>query len=142
MIDKVDFKFNLENEFLKSYKNPYFKEIVDCLKLSKEVLQSYTSTLDESALEYENCKNCKNILSCKNKICGYAYLPRVVDEKIIFNYQPCKYQTKILNEEKITNYISLFHAPKEIKNARMKDVFVEDRKRLSTLKWINKFIDT
>src|SRR5574344_2378073 len=135
VIDKVDFKFNLENEFLKSYQNPYFKEIVDSLKMSKEELQNYTSTIDECSIDYEHCKNCKNISSCKNKICGYAYLPKVVDQKLIFNYQPCKYQIKILNDEKITNNISLFYAPKEIKSARMKEVFVEDRKRLATLKW-------
>lgn len=141
IIDKVESNFSLENEFLKSYENPYFKEIVDSLNLPKDKLQKYTSILDDCALDYENCKTCKNILSCKNKICGYAYLPRIVDGEIIFNYQPCKFKSKILKEEKITNNILLFNAPKEVKNAKMKDIYTDYKNRLPVIKWVTNFIE-
>ena len=47
--------------------------------LNIEVLSKYTSELEESSIEYDHCLNCKGLIECKNKICGYAYLPNKKD---------------------------------------------------------------
>lgn len=133
-------KSNLDTEFGKSLQNPYFKELVTKLNLPKEEVLKYTTSLEESALEYENCKNCKNILSCKNKVPGYCFLPSL-KEGLIFAYTPCKYQKKVLEDKKITDNIYLFNAPSEIKNAKMKDILLDDPKRVPIIKWLNNFIE-
>ena len=48
------------------------------------ILMKYTSSLEESAKEYHNCNHCHSFLTCKNKIKGYAYLPKVNDKIITF----------------------------------------------------------
>ena len=60
-----------------------YKEVI-LEKLEKTILQNYTSLLQTSAIEYHNCKNCKSILECKNKLEGYAYLPSVKGNEISF----------------------------------------------------------
>ena len=83
-IDKYNKKKNLETELYKafneSYSNDKFKRLVDKLKLNIEVLSKYTSELEESSIEYDHCLNCKGLIECKNKICGYAYLPNKKDK--------------------------------------------------------------
>ena len=81
----------LEKNYLEAMKDDNFKELVSKLKLEKTILQNYTSLLQTSAIEYHNCKNCKSILECKNKLEGYAYLPSVKENEISFKYRCCKY---------------------------------------------------
>ena len=47
-------------------KNNTFKKLVTKLNLPSTYLMKYTSSLEESASELDNCKKCKNILECKN----------------------------------------------------------------------------
>lgn len=140
-IEKIADQNLLEHEFKEALKDSEFKEIVECLKLERKELIKYTSSIEESACEYRNCKNCKNILGCQNKITGYAYLPSVKEEKLIFAYTPCRYQKKVLKQEKITNNIFLYNMPKELKQAKMKDVYVKDPKRINIIKWVTNFIE-
>ena len=63
----------------------------------------YTSKLQDSVCELKNCSKCKGILDCKNKVCGYAYLPRIQEDELVFSYKPCKYKEKMENETKHLN---------------------------------------
>ena len=136
--DKV--KYNLEKSYEEALEDEKFKKLVSKLKLPKDTLMKYTSTLEDCALEYNNCLNCSGIVGCKNKINGYCYLPKIVDEKLNFNYQLCKYQKKINNDNKYLNNVYLFDIPKEIKEARMKYIYKEDKNRYETIKWLTTFI--
>ena len=57
LINKID----LDTEYKNALKNSNFKEITKNLKLDESELKKYTSLLEESSLEYEHCKNCKNL---------------------------------------------------------------------------------
>ena len=86
---------SLENAYDGALKDESFKILVSKLKIQREKLINYTSTLEECAKEYHNCQHCPGILACKNKIKGYAYLPRVIDNVLEFSYRPCKYKIKL-----------------------------------------------
>lgn len=133
-------KRNLINNYHEALKDDCFKELVERLNLDEELLIKYTTTLEDSAVEYKNCKNCKSIYECKNKVAGYAFLPLIVDERLDFSYQACRYQKKIIKENNHLNNISLFEMPFEIKNAKMKEIYHDDESRFETLSWINNFI--
>ena len=137
-------KKNLESSLIVSLndalKNEDFEDLVSKLNMSKEVLSKYTSILEECSIEYSHCKNCKGLAMCQNKITGYAYLPVKEDNKLSFNYKACKYQNKSLLENKYSKNVFLFDMPKEIKEAKIKDVFVDDPARGKTIVWIKNFI--
>ena len=64
-------KEELKNNFINELQNSNFKELCSTLDLKDEILMNYTSNLLDASVEYGNCKNCKKLSECKNKICGY-----------------------------------------------------------------------
>lgn len=75
-------------------KDEKFKKLVDALNIDPKILMKYTSSLEESAIEYDNCMHCHNILGCKNKINGYIYLPNIDGKRIRFDYVAMQKNTK------------------------------------------------
>lgn len=137
-------KNNLDNLLDEAYdealQNDKFKEFVCKLKVKREILRKYTSILEESSIEYHNCKNCPGLIACQNKIIGYAKLPKVNGDSLEFSYKPCKYKKKYDKEEKIHNNTKLFNVPKEIKEASFKMVYKTDKNRYQTILWLTDFI--
>ena len=133
-IYKLEENFNIEME------DDTFKRIVKGLDLSREELIKYTSRIKDSALELKNCKNCKNIMECKNTMCGYVYYPSILQDNLVFSYVPCKYKKKLDNDMSYQNNIFSFDMPKEIINASMKDIYTDDKNRLEAIKWLTTFI--
>lgn len=137
-------KGNLDNILDEAYdealEDNNFKEVVSKLKVKREILKKYTSLLEESSIEYFNCKNCPGLAACKNKITGYAKLPKLNGEALEFSYKPCKYKNKFDKEEKIHSNTKLFSVPKEIKEASIKKIYKTDKNRYKTIIWLTEFI--
>lgn len=134
-------KSQLETEFEKSLKKEEFKELVSKINVPKETLMKYTSFLEESACEYNNCKNCKNIFECKNKVKGYAYLPRIEGKRLAFNYKACKYKEKIIKDNLYKNNITIYQTPEGMLDASMKKIHLKDAARFDTIEWLTKFVN-
>lgn len=137
---KVDDRFSLAENYYEALQDPYFKKVVNTINLNDKKIMKYTSFLEESSLEYKNCEYCSGLLECKNKITGYVFLPIVVEGNLDFGYFACNYQKKYTAENKYLQNITLFDMPKELKNAKMKEIFHDDRNRIEIITWITKFI--
>lgn len=141
IVNKYSFdKYELERNFDLEIEDATFKKIVSKLKLPKDELIKYTSRIKDSSLELKNCSNCKNILECKNAMCGYVYYPSVEHDMVVFSYVPCKYKKKFDNDNKYRNNIISFDMPSEIVTASMKDIYTDDNNRLEAIKWLTTFI--
>ena len=143
LVDSLKFdkkEMDLLGNFNESLKKEEFKKLVDKIKLPYEELAKYTTILEDCAEEYNHCLNCKNIMECKNKVKGHAYLPQLQDNKLTFEYKICKKQEKLLNENKYLENIYSYDIPELIRKASMKDIYTDDKNRFNTVKWINKFI--
>lgn len=138
---KKNLKSQLEETYDEALKNENFKEIVCKLKMKREDLINYTSTLEEAAEEYSNCKNCPGLPACKNKINGYAYLPRIVEGNLEFTFRPCKYKIKEDKKNQYQNNIYAYNVPKEIKEASFTKIYKTDKKRFDTIIWLTQFIE-
>ena len=145
---KVDLKkyenSNLDTALMKeleeSIKDEDFKEYIDHFHYAKEILCKYTSSLEDSFVEYKNCKNCKGLAACKNKITGYAYLPRENNKNLEFSYKACRYTEKNKKETSHLKNIESFDIPKEIKEAKMKEIYLDSEERFEVIEWLNKFV--
>jgi len=123
-------------------KNPTFKKIATSLNLPPTYLMKYTNSLEESANELDNCKNCKNILNCKNASTGYVFYPKILSNNLIFSYIPCKYKKEQDERNRYKDNIYLFEVPKEIKEASMKNIDLDNPDRFKIIKWLKTFLDT
>lgn len=138
---RVETKKVLEKEFDNSLRDEKFKNLVKKINLPSEILMKYTSLLEESAIEYDNCINCKSIFECKNRSRGYAYLPSIEDERLIFRYKACKYQEKMMKDNAFKKNITLYQTPEGILEADMKKIQLTDASRFNVIEWLTKFVN-
>ena len=122
--------------------NKTFKKIVKKLKLPDEYLMKYTSKLEECSNELDNCSKCKGLEHCKNSFKGHVLYPEILNENLVFDEIPCKYYLENEEENKYKKNIYLFEIPKEIKEASMKNIHLDDSERYDIIKWLKNFIDT
>ena len=134
-------KEELKNNFIKKLKDDNFKELASTLDLKDEILMNYTSIIEEASIEYGNCKKCKGLQTCKNKVCGYRYTPIVVDDRLDFSYNACKYEIKESKDTEYQKNVDLFEIPKRIKEASLSDLYKNDKNRLEFMKYVTKFIN-
>lgn len=128
---KVNFDSNskeLFSSYQEALKNNEFKKLVKRLKINDDLAMKYTSKLENTVWELKNCKNCKGLVFCKNKVEGHVDYPILRNGKLVFNLIPCKYQQEV----------SLKDRSKE--NICIKDITLDDKRRLPVIKWIKEFL--
>ena len=138
---KENIEFDLDTEYKEALKDSNVKAIVKTLNLSDDELKKYTTLIKECACEYEHCKNCKNLLDCKNKVEGYCNLPITVDGNIAFTYKPCKYKEALDKKNKFLNNVKFFNTPEYLKEANLDSIYKTDKNRLETINYLLDFLD-
>ncbi len=132
---------NLDNELYKSYvlalKDEKFKKLVTRLKIKEEIAMKYTSKLERTVQELNDCSTCKGLNNCPHQVKGCLSYPKVEGNRLRFNYVSCKYKNKEVQEEKLQAQI--FEEPLEIRNARMGDIYTDDKKRMHIIRFVKKF---
>jgi len=146
VIDKVskykkeDLDIKLKQAYIRELKDEDFKNLTLRLSLSDEDLMKYTSKLRKTTEQLKMCKNCKGLLHCKNEINGFIYYPEIKNGKLNFSHISCKYKRKFMKDNQYLDNIYSFDIPKDIINAKMKDIYTDDKNRIPAIKWIKDFI--
>lgn len=135
----IDVKDNLKDNFNKKLKDPAFNTLVSTLKVDKDILYKNTSNLEDAKTEVMNCSNCKGLKFCKNEIKGYKKTPKVEDNYLSFSYEACKYQNKYLESNNYKKNLNLFDMPTALKDAKIKDIYTDDKSRIEVIKYIDNF---
>lgn len=130
----------LKRSFMDACSNKDFKNYIDHLNIEYDILMKYTSNLEDCYLEYENCKNCKGLEHCKNKVIGYQFSPIECENLINFSYVICDKMKRSMEELNYQKNLELFEMPKQIKEASFKNLYKDDNKRLPIIKYFKEFI--
>ena len=127
----------LQKNYAEALADPEFKRLLKKLEVSDEIAMKYTTLLQQTIKELNNCANCPGLIYCKNYLEGYIKIPEKHNNQLIFSYCPCKYQKelKLREENKMSR-------DKEIFSARMRDIDLTDKKRSGAIIWLKKFCDT
>lgn len=131
---------SLVRNYKEALKDDTFKELVENINIERKELVKRTTTLEECAKEYKNCKKCPNIFECKNKLEGYCYLPITVDGNLQFSYIACKYKKELDEKNKYMENIYTYNVPKEIKQAKFSEIYTNNKARFETIKWLKNFV--
>ena len=131
---------NLEKDFNSALENEGFSNFVSKLKLDRKVLMKYTTRLIECYGNYDVCMNCKGLVNCPFKPSGYSYLPSVIDDRLEFDYKPCKFLKKHMKAVNYQNNVYTINVPIDIKEASLDKVFNDDSNRYEAILWINAFL--
>ena len=138
--NKEKMKNELRKSFIESKKDPVFCDFVESLPCEEDTLMKYRTDLEESSKEFHHCKNCKNILNCKNKIQGYAYLPKIRGKNLTFSYVECKRKQKIKKENEYLKHMNLYHTKENLKDACFQNIYKDDKNRLDVIKYLITFV--
>lgn len=130
----------LKQSFINAMKNREFKEYRNTLKVEEEILMKYTSTLEEASGEYHNCKNCSNLLMCKNKIEGYQLMPQREKDTLSFSYVMCPYKKKQEEDNRYLQNISYYNLSKELQQASFQKLYKDDVSRFPIIKYMTDFM--
>ncbi len=130
----------LLNDYVASLKDPEFKALVSRLELPDKIGCKYTSKLENTVKELHNCSKCKSLMECKNKVSGCVYYPNKEGERLRFDYVACKYMKENIESEKHRSHT--FEEPASIRNAKMADIDLKDKKRIEVIKWVQNFFKT
>ena len=139
-IYKVD-ENKLAHSFQDACSNKEFYDYVYSLNVKEDILMRYTSSLEDAFVENKNCKNCKGLENCINKVKGYCY--NAINDKgmITFSYDACDKMNKKLKEDSYKENLDLYEMPKEIKDASFKDIYKDDKSRVPIIKYFKEFMD-
>ena len=140
LIDKKD-TIKLIHSYQDACSNKDFMKYVQNLNIKEEILINYTTKLQEAFEERENCKKCKSLATCKNKVKGYYYMPYKDGKIITFSYVACKKMQKELKNNEYKENIELFDMPKNIEEASFKNIYKDDKARVPIIKYFKEFID-
>lgn len=138
-LPKVDLTA-LAHSYADACANKDFKKFVDGLNCNDDLLMKYTSNLEDAFLECQNCKGCKSLESCKNKVVGYRYTPTAKEKIITFEYVACDKELKSEEENAYKKNLELFDINQDIKDASFKEVYKDDKARLPILKYFKDFM--
>ena len=128
----------LKNEYLEAKKDKDFKELVDSLKLSDDELMKYTSKLKQASEELKNSKEDDRCLI--NEIPGFIFTPYVVDGVINFTYKASSAKEQELKDVEYLKQGYKFEVSKTVRNAKMSEIYTNDKNRIDLIKWVTKFI--
>ena len=131
----------LHQSFESACADKEFKDFVYGLNIKEDIMIKYTSSLEDAFLDCKNCKKCKDLDNCPNKLSGYVYTPVADGNLIVFSYDACKKLNKKLNEDSYKENLDLFEMPKSLKEASFKDLYRDDKNRLPIIKYFKEFID-
>lgn len=134
-------KSALRSSFEIAIQNEEFKGFLNKIKVDEQLAMKYTSMLEESFNEYKNCCNCEGLSDCKNKMLGYAYLPKSIGNTINFSYKPCKY--KVSQDKKYTHLknVKYFDLPESYKESTWDKVDKRLASRKNVISWMINFIN-
>ena len=144
MAEKDFFKVDLtalSHAFQDACAFPEFKKYAYSFKIPEETLMKYTSSLEDGFLEYQNCKNCKSLDSCPNKVKGFCYTPVKDGNLINFSYEACEKKRKDLEKNQYKENLELFELNEEIKDASFKGIYKDDKARIPIIQYFKQFID-
>lgn len=139
IIDKTNIN-NLKRNFMDACSNQDFYHYVSNLPIDEDTLMKYTSVLEECFKEHQNCKTCRSLTSCKNKIKGYLFTPEKKERGIDFSYVCCKKKEKEYLENRYLENVQYYDIPKEIRRASFKELYKDDTTRVPVMKYIQDFV--
>ena len=130
-------EMDLKVNFQKAKENKTFCEIISHLDLDEEVLRKYTTSIQNSAKEFDNCKKCRGLNECKYSVKGSFLKPYKSGNGINFAYVNCRFKEK----EKYKDNIELFDLPARLKDANFQNVYTDDKERVEVIKKLRRFYD-
>lgn len=129
----------LVRSYAESLQDPKFRDYISLLPIEDITLMKYTSRLEDACQEFYHCQDCKGLEFCQNKEKGFLLTPENHGKTISFSYVSCPFLRRQLESTSYQKNIHLFDMPKKLRDASMKNIKSDDKKRENVIKYLVQF---
>lgn len=131
----------LEKRFIEALKDPDFVKLVNELDVADEEKFKHTSLLKEIVEIRIICSKCKGLAFCPYDIEGVRKTCYTEDGLIKSCYENCPFKVKMEKDNTFLSNVYTYKMSKDIREARFKNIYTDDAKRLETVKYLKAFYD-
>jgi len=109
-------------------------------EITDEQIERNLNKLYEYITQSHQCDRCTNVETCKNMLQGYSPILEYKNEEIHISYEKCRNRLAEEAQTEQSDLIRSVHMPKEILEARIDDVHV-DQNRTNAIKNMTQFLN-
>lgn len=130
---------DLKKSYMDACSDRDFKNYVESLEISEDLLMKYTSSLKDCVEERKLCQKCSHFSNCSHKVKGYVLTPEKIDQRVLFSYVACSKYQKYLEATKNVTY---YEVPRSIRQAMFSEIYKDDKARIPIIKYFKEFMDS
>ncbi|WP_277815912.1 MULTISPECIES: primosomal protein DnaI [Lysinibacillus] len=111
-------------------------------ELSYETIERNLPKLHEFISQSTVCCGCNNTESCTNYLKGFLPTLRVVRSTVEIDYVRCEQKIREDERRDVTNMIASMHMPKDVLQATIQDLLIDDESRVMIAQKAAQFVKT
>ena len=129
--------YKLEKNYKEALKDSKLKDLIKYLKIDDLTAMLNIEDLKAAISDKENSLTYHEYDECKNINQGYVTRPIIENSKLYFVYDECS----CMKDIHVKNNVELFSVSKNLKDANMKSIYTDDKKRKKIIQAIKEFYD-
>ena len=129
--------YRLEKSYKEALKDTRLKDLIKHLNIDEQTAMLNIEDLKSVISDKENFLHPHDYSECTNINKGYVTRPVVENSKLYFVYDECS----CMKDIHIKNNVELFSVSKNLKDADMKSIYTDDKKRKKIIQAIKEFYD-
>ena len=129
--------YKLEKNYKEALKDSKLKDLIKCLNIDDVTAMLNIEDLKSAIKDKENSLEFHGYEECKNVNQGYVTRAVVENNKLYFVYDECS----CTKDVHVKNNVELFSVSKNLKDANMKCIYTDDKKRKKIIEAIKEFYD-
>ncbi len=129
--------YKLGKNYKEALKDSKLKDLIKYLKIDDLTAMLNIEDLKAAISDKENSLTYHEYDECKNINQGYVTRPIIENSKLYFVYDECS----CMKDIHVKNNVELFSVSKSLKDANMKSIYTDDKKRKKIIQAIKEFYD-
>ncbi|WP_414053473.1 primosomal protein DnaI [Macrococcus equi] len=133
---------NANNEIFKriekikqeTVRDPQIKYFIDQNNVTEKMIDNDLSVLQEFKDSSKMCEDCVSYGKCKNFVPGHTPELYIDNNHIKIRHLPCPSKLAFDAEQKMKQFITAIHMPKDVLNAKLTDIYLDDKSRIDIVR--------
>ncbi|MCE4956304.1 primosomal protein DnaI [Macrococcoides caseolyticum] len=114
--------------------DPEIKKFIEQHNVTDQMIDNDLSILQEYKDSSKMCEDCESYGKCKNFVPGHTPELYIENEHIKIKHLPCPSKLSHDAEQRMKQFITAIHMPKDVLNAKLSDIYLDDKTRIDIVR--------
>lgn len=115
-------------------KDPEISAFIAANHVTEQMIDNDLSVLQEYKDSSIMCQDCASYGQCKNFVPGHTPELYIENNHIKIRHLPCPSKLAYDEEQKMKQFITAIHMPKDVLNAKLADIYLDDKTRIDIVR--------